>query len=86
MKIIFILLLIIFTDKIYAKDLTDTLITLKLNYNSDKKYYEITFSQMAGVYKAEEKFVKCLQTSLDSHKSAKVTYQPMGLMISGCAN
>lgn len=59
-------------------------VTTKLSYNTQKKYYETTFQMMAGIYKAEEKFFKCLQKSLHSKKEIKVSFEPMTLMITDC--
>ena len=52
--------------------------------NSEKKYYETSLRLMAGVYKADEKFVNCLQKSLENKKTAKITYEAMGLKITNC--
>ena len=70
----------------FSKPLVKDFEVTGLKYNDQKKYYEVSFVLMAGVYKADEKFFKCLQKSLETKKTAKVTYEPMGLKITGCEN
>lgn len=84
MKIFFLTAAIVFSSNCFAMTLTKDLVTTGLRYNSEKKYYETSFVLMAGVYKADEQFFKCLQTSLEKKKPAKVTFEPMGLKITAC--
>jgi hypothetical protein len=86
MKFFLILSILLISNNLLAKDLTGKFITLQLKYNQEQKYYETSFSQKAGVYKADDKFFKCLQNSLESKKIVNVTYQAMGLKIIGCDN
>lgn len=84
MKKIFLISVIVFSSNSFAMTLTKDFVTTSLRYNTGKKYYETSFVLMAGVYKADEKFFKCLQTSLEKKKPAKVTFEPMGLKITAC--
>lgn len=64
--------------------ITDNFIVTKVFLNKAKKHYEVSLTLMAGIYKADEKFVSCLQKSLESKKEAKITYEAMGLKITDC--
>ncbi len=70
----------------YSMTLTKEFLTTSLKFNEEKKYYETTFVLMAGIYKANEKDFKCLQKSLETKLSARVTYEPMGLKVTKCEN
>lgn len=84
MKSLLFSFIFLFSDLVFAKPITMDFVTTKLSYKAEKKYYETTFQMMAGVYKAEDKFFKCLQKSLQTKKEVKVSYEPMGLMITDC--
>ncbi len=84
MKLLLCSFFLLFSHYVYAKPITMDFVTTKLSYNAEKKYYETTFQMMAGIYKADEKFFKCLQKSLQTKKEIKVSYEPMGLMITDC--
>ncbi|MBC7714768.1 MAG: hypothetical protein H7177_15585 [Rhizobacter sp.] len=82
--LILILFLVVFSSSAFSKTLTHDYQVTGLTFNAEKKYYEVTFVIEAGIYKADEKFFKCLQKSLEKKKLAKVTYEPMGLKITDC--
>lgn len=84
MKTFILSFIVMFSTAVHAKPITMDFVATKLSYNSEKKYYEITFQMMAGIYKADEKFLKCLQKSLQNKKEVKVSYEPMGLIITDC--
>lgn len=56
----------------------------KLIFDEQKKTYLVHFENQAGVYKADEKFFKCLSESLESKKAFKIEFRPMGLTIMAC--
>lgn len=86
MKKIMLSMLVLYSFSVFAKKplITDHFVVTKMSYNEEKKYYETSFELMAGIYKADEKFVKCLQKSLEIKKPAKVSYEAMGLKIMSC--
>ena len=86
MKKIVIPLSILFSLNVWSKNLSFDLTVRRLNFNSEKNYYEVSFNEMAAVYKSDKKFLKCLQDSLDSKKTAKIIYLGRELSITNCEN
>lgn len=84
MKKLFILALFSLSAMASTNTLTENFVVTKISLNHEKKYYEVSFVLMAGVYKADKEFVNCLQKSLESKKPAKVTYEAMGLKLTKC--
>ncbi len=86
MKKLIIGLMLCFSFSAFAKKplITDNFVVTKIILNEEKKYYETSLELMAGIYKADESFVKCLQKSLEKKKAAKITYEAMGLKITSC--
>ena len=86
MKRIIIFIFMIFSFNASAKNpvLKEELVVTKIKHNDEKKYYEISLTLMAGVYKADEKLVGCLQKSLEKRMPAKISYEAMGLKILSC--
>ncbi len=68
-----------------AATLTFDLTVRKINFNNEKKLYDISFNEMAAVYLADAKFLKCLQKSLDTKKAAKITYLGRELKLTECS-
>lgn len=69
-----------------AMTLTKDFVTTRLKFNDAKKVYDVDFLNEAGIYKAEDKFFSCLQSSLKSKKPVKVTYDPIGLKLTDCVS
>ena len=80
-----IILSIFYSNFAFSKPITMDFTVTKITYNEERKYYETKFIMMAGIYKAEEKYLKCLQSSLRNKKEVEVSYEPMGLIISDCS-
>lgn len=74
----------LFAANVEAMTLTKDFVATRLKYNEAKKVYDVDFLNQAGIYKAEDKDFPCLQGSLKSKKPVKVTFDPMGLKITGC--
>ena len=83
-KILAVLVLGLSLNATAASTLTKNLVATKVKYNEAKKYYEVSFTLMAGIYKADEKFLKCFEGSIESKKPVAVTYEPMGLKVTNC--
>lgn len=84
MKKIIVLISLLFSFTAFSGVIKKSFTVTKLRYNSDKKYYDVDFLNQAGIYKADEKWFKCLQQSLEKKLAAKVEFNPMGLKISNC--
>ena len=86
MKIIIILILSIFATIGSAKTIEEKLTVNLLKLNTDKGLYEVSFNEMAAIYKADKKILQCLQKSLEKKEKAKINFEPRGLKITSCEN
>ena len=68
-----------------AEAMTKEWVVTRVNFEEEKKLYEVDFKNQAGVYKAEEKFLPCLRESLNSKKEVKVDFDPMKMTIKSCS-
>lgn len=57
----------------------------KLMWNEEQKNYKVIFENQAGVYKAGDDVLKCLQESMRNNKTVKINFEPMGLKITSCS-
>lgn len=57
----------------------------KIVWNEEQKNYKVIFENQAGVYKASEDVLKCLQESMRNNKNVKINYKAMGLKINSCS-
>lgn len=57
----------------------------KIVWNEEQKNYKVIFENQAGVYKAADDVLKCLQESMRNNKNVKINFNPMGLKINSCS-
>ena len=65
--------------------MTKDFVVTKILLIKEQNIYEVDFKNQAGVYKADEKLVNCLQESLRKTRPVRVSFNPMGLKLLDCA-
>lgn len=84
MKLLFLVLLLTFSQATLAMNLTKKLQVISIKYNEEKKNYDISFSVRAGIYNSDESHLKCLQESIEKKIEVKVEFVALGLKIVKC--
>ncbi|MBC7538373.1 MAG: hypothetical protein H7281_06105 [Bacteriovorax sp.] len=83
-----IVLILFFNMQALSAAMTKDFVVTRLNYDQEKKDYQIDFKNQAGVYKVRETLMDCLRElreSLKEKKPVRVVFKPMGLVITSCS-
>lgn len=85
-KMVMLSLFVFINSQSLSAAMTKEFIVTKLNFNQDKKYYQVDFKNQAGVYNASgDELLVCLQQSLREKKAVMIEFNPMGLKVLNCS-
>lgn len=58
----------------------------RLQYDTDKKIYDIVFLNQDGIFISGDDHYKCLEKSLKEKKAVKISYDMKNLKVTACSD
>lgn len=69
----------------HGKTIDEKVSVRALSFDPNGKDYVVIFFEKAAYYRADQKFFKCLNTSIKQKKQITISYDPIKLVLSNCS-
>lgn len=79
-----IILFLCISSSAWAKNVSEPMTVVKMNWSANKKMYRLTMLKHAAVYWAPKKFEACLLQSMSSQTDVKLSFETKNLQLSDC--
>lgn len=84
-RIFYLLCIMISLYSLSAWGITKDYEVNRLQYNREKKNYDVYFVNQDGVFISDDVHYKCLEKSLKEKKKVKISYEMKNLKVTECA-